>query len=351
MKKGKSFKSILTLALACSFYLLLEESIADQPSNSLEFSIPVEIEDGELAEMRGRYASSGQVVYFGVQMTSQWSTSSGQNLGVGMSMGVPIRKIYEGVSKPEFINKITYSGTRQNDDVEKDRQQRSGDNSQIRAAQQQVGRVRAVDNIANDGGSVRVRQEPQQFEARESGLDSASPNNSTVRVDGFKQGKGVVQRIHVAGVGNRIDNSADMDIKVHASDDLDNLDGSASQFQSIPEGPLNDSDTVVLNGFAGVSGTQTVVTESGAVLTSHVKDNGLGISIEIPGQGKITQQVGGGNLNEFIGILQSVQLTGDLQRIQNLLDVQAVFQAPKDFVPKQHLAPALKSLRYLPLTR
>ena len=52
------------------------------------FRNAVEISDLELGIQRGRYVGRGQIMYFGVEMNTQWSTASGQVYRAGLNFGV-----------------------------------------------------------------------------------------------------------------------------------------------------------------------------------------------------------------------------------------------------------------------
>jgi hypothetical protein len=148
-----------------------------------------------------------------------------------------------------------------------------------------------------------------------------------------------------------------MDIDVESSEDagqhfatspVDLVSESAFEEESLaPANSTLQIDDDVIQG----PGTQTMVTESGAVISTRVERSGLGMSIEVPGKGRVVQQIAGGGLDEIKGILQNVQLTGDLEQIQNMLDIQAVFEPPKGFHSDPRLGDALRSLINLQLNR
>lgn len=52
------------------------------------FKTAVEVSDEELANMRGRFASRGRVVYFGVEMYTEWETAKGKVYTSGLDLSV-----------------------------------------------------------------------------------------------------------------------------------------------------------------------------------------------------------------------------------------------------------------------
>lgn len=45
-----------------------------------------QLSDAELAQMRGRFVDNGQIMFFGVQMSSEWRTSAGEQLMAGATL-------------------------------------------------------------------------------------------------------------------------------------------------------------------------------------------------------------------------------------------------------------------------
>ncbi|QVW25942.1 hypothetical protein KJF94_10530 [Pseudomonas hormoni] len=58
---------------------------------------PIELNDQELASLRGRYVMPGRIVSFGIVMTSTWQNSSGQVIGATSSM-----QIQQTTIQPQF---------------------------------------------------------------------------------------------------------------------------------------------------------------------------------------------------------------------------------------------------------
>lgn len=50
-----------------------------------------QLSDAELAQMRGRFVDKGQVMFFGVRMSSEWQTSAGERLMAGATLHGDLR--------------------------------------------------------------------------------------------------------------------------------------------------------------------------------------------------------------------------------------------------------------------
>src|SRR5207253_9698316 len=62
---------------------------------------PIELNDQELATLRGRYVMPGRIISFGIVMTSTWQNASGDVIGATSSM-----QIQESTIKPQFYVSI-----------------------------------------------------------------------------------------------------------------------------------------------------------------------------------------------------------------------------------------------------
>ena len=58
---------------------------------------PIEINDNELSQLRGRYVMPGRIISFGIVMSSTWRNASGDLIGASTSM-----QIQAATVKPEF---------------------------------------------------------------------------------------------------------------------------------------------------------------------------------------------------------------------------------------------------------
>ncbi len=55
------------------------------------FNSMQEVSDNDLGHMRGKFASNNQVLYFGVEMISQWETSTGSVITAGANLNIDFR--------------------------------------------------------------------------------------------------------------------------------------------------------------------------------------------------------------------------------------------------------------------
>lgn len=81
-------KTPIWLAVACL--------AASLPTHAQTFK-PIELNDQELAILRGRYVMPGRVVSFGIVMTSAWQNANGEVIGATSSM-----QIQQSTIKPQF---------------------------------------------------------------------------------------------------------------------------------------------------------------------------------------------------------------------------------------------------------
>lgn len=64
---------------------------AGLPPNLEVFNGMQEVSDNDLGHMRGKFASNNQVLYFGVEMISQWETSTGSVIKAGANLNIDFR--------------------------------------------------------------------------------------------------------------------------------------------------------------------------------------------------------------------------------------------------------------------
>src|SRR5690606_26246896 len=68
--------------LAAWMMALSVPASADNPFRAAE------LDDDELAQLRGRYVMPGRIIHFGVTMSSIWENSAGQTIGAGVTFQV-----------------------------------------------------------------------------------------------------------------------------------------------------------------------------------------------------------------------------------------------------------------------
>lgn len=90
-------KTPIWLAVACL--------AASLPSQAQMFK-PIELNDQELAALRGRYVMPGRIISFGIVMTSAWQNANGEVIGATTSM-----QVQQSTIKPQFyVSLIDQSG-------------------------------------------------------------------------------------------------------------------------------------------------------------------------------------------------------------------------------------------------
>lgn len=91
-------KTPIWLAVACL--------AASLPTHAETFK-PIELNDQELASLRGRFVMPGRIISFGIAMTSTWQNANGEVIGATSSM-----QIQQSTIQPEFyVSKIDEKGT------------------------------------------------------------------------------------------------------------------------------------------------------------------------------------------------------------------------------------------------
>ena len=91
-------KTPIWLAVACL--------AASLPTHAETFK-PIELNDQELASLRGRFVMPGRIISFGIAMTSSWQNANGEVIGATSSM-----QIQQSTIQPQFyVSKIDEKGT------------------------------------------------------------------------------------------------------------------------------------------------------------------------------------------------------------------------------------------------
>lgn len=65
---------------------LMAGSVQAEVSDFATFSEERQLSDAELAQLRGRFVDKGKIMFFGVQMSSEWRTSAGEHLMAGSTL-------------------------------------------------------------------------------------------------------------------------------------------------------------------------------------------------------------------------------------------------------------------------
>ncbi|MDP2101306.1 MAG: hypothetical protein Q8J59_08795 [Methylotenera sp.] len=231
----KSHPKKLALALA-GMVAFSPMANAALPPNIDVFNNIQEVSDGDLGHMRGKFASNNQVMYFGIEMVSQWQTPTGNLVTAGANLNIDFQ-VNGSTPTVQYVPTVTIVSQGQD------------------AASAQNGSTNSV-----SGGA---------------GLANVS---------------GVSQSIQVAGQSNSINNGIDMQVNISSSAQAGGLVSSALQ---------------------GHAGSVSANADDGTVATVTLSHNSIGVSVVVPGQGQVLQQI----RNQ--GMFQSARIGGDLNQIHN----------------------------------
>jgi len=194
------------------------------------FGLPRDAEivpDVTLENLRGRFMSRGKLIYFGVEMLTQWRTADGRVITAGLEIGTNLHRHKKHGSR---------------------------DHSKSRRHRPTI-TFRPVVNITN-------------YDASHHQGGSDHENGNSVSGDGLDNVTGVTQSIRVAGNSNHIRNDINMIItEGNEPHDEDHDHGS----YRIPTRHLSDDD--------------------GVTVTAGRLGDALGIDITIPGQGSVQQLI------------------------------------------------------------
>lgn len=293
MKAGTRYL-LMTLAVST----LAGAARADAPQEFRVFRGLREVPDHALDQMRGRFITDSGIISFGIAMESQWRTSSGEVYGAGLELQLASRSgpILGGPSTPEVSFRPSFT---------------------LVSSQDKVASVQAAPGFSTSS-------QPLQD----------SGGNASVGGNGLLNVTGVTQGIHVAADANRVNNNLSLDIILKPGQAKPETQPvalatvSSTQSQGTPAagslpggtGAVNASAAIaegVTNaGLLGSGETLIVTTDQGVKLSSGIGGGGAIVAIELPGQGRILQSIGGG-LFSATGIRQNAEVVSQLNAIQN----------------------------------
>lgn len=235
------------------------------------------IADDDLAEMRGRYVQAGQVRYFGFQMYSLWQAGDGMWVSAGLNFSFNPGP-GDGAAGPAEPPKLV---------------------------------------------ATYVYSCPSCPASDSAPADTAIPVIGTVGPGAIGQTKGTVQTITLSGDDNRTRNDMRLNIVRDAAP------GSVIA----PAGPAGVAQNI--------AGTTVISFPTGGALRFLVGENALGIAIDRPGQGSLTQEIRGSGPGH---IAQHIDLTSDRNRVTNVMSLDFVLgsMASRGAVD---LGPALDAVR------
>ncbi len=169
MKRVNS--SVLVLAInALPTTLALASQLAPEEQ---AFKGRTELSDTSLSNMRGSFISADQILYFGVEMYTQWHTSSGDTYGASLNIGIdrstnkvrPTITVISNVNGPNGSNGTAGSSSRQPS---------GGGLNQVQGVSQVVQTTGNRNGVSNNIGIDVSTQRPTMV-----GASDPSPGNRT----------------------------------------------------------------------------------------------------------------------------------------------------------------------------
>ncbi len=232
----------LTLALACMIAFSPVANAALPPDLEI-FNGMKEVSDTELGHMRGKFASNNQVLYFGVQVISNWQTAAGNVITAGANLNIDFRANPSGTPTVQYVP------------------------------------------------TVSIAQQSQNLPPIE-----ANGSNNVSGGAGLANVSGVSQNIQVAGQSNRILNGIDMQVEL----------SSATQGGSIANAIQGQAGSISASGNDGTLATVTLSNNSVGVnvtvpgqgqVLQEIRNQGMFQSVRIGGDlnqihNAITMQIG-----------------------------------------------------------
>jgi len=156
-------------------------------------------------------------------------------------------------------------------------------------------------NVSLNQGSFRpqltlYRVLPETGSTAETEASQAATGNGIVVNNSLDNVNGLLQNIQVAGDSNSVLN----DVTWNVTD------------QPIDE-PAANIEQISLNG------TQTIEGTGGTYTELEVSNGKIGYMLTVPNQGQVRQSIGSGSMR---GLVQSTQLTGNVNRVYNQMRLQ-----------------------------
>lgn len=146
-------KTALVLALAGATMALAPPGRAAgaEGLDAFEGLLPADaspIADAELARMHGRFVTAGQVMYFGIEMVSEWSTAAGDSVTAGLNLAMDFSSRQPQVSYRPTVHVLPRQGA----DPLANPQGEAGIHNQGLAGTTGLGQIIQV---TGDGNSIR----------------------------------------------------------------------------------------------------------------------------------------------------------------------------------------------------
>jgi len=259
-----------TLALALAGIMAFAPIVNAAPLPSSEFSAyndMEEISDGDLANMRGKFIGNNQVLYFGIDLVSQWQTPGGNLVTASATLNIDfsddpntpkveyvptISIVVKDAAPAQTGNTNTVAGGAGLTNV-------SGASQVIQVAGQsnsiQNGMTIKVDyTTAGQGGSINSAAQGQAGSISDTAADGTlatvtlSNNSLGVNITSPGQGEvlqqirnqGLFQSARIGGDYNQIHNSMRMSVGMNSAVSGSNIAGASAAIESLRSLPQNN---------------------------------------------------------------------------------------------------------------
>lgn len=156
----------LVLAALASASLLAPVSQA-AVSDFSGFESERQLSDAELAQMRGRFVDKGQVMFFGVRMSSEWQTSAGERLIAGATLHGDLRGARPTASFEPHLSVGAVKGMKG-----------AGSSNGAEVRDSGTGNARGVVQTIQAGGNFNVAANEMQIDILDAAGHSISVGNS-----------------------------------------------------------------------------------------------------------------------------------------------------------------------------
>ncbi len=252
--------------------ILTFSSLANAAIPNIEvFNGLTELSDSDLENMRGRFASNNQVLYFGVEMISQWQTQSGQLATAAANLTIDFRNNHTDQPTVQFVPTVS------------------------------------IEN-----------QTPVVINS-----DSNQPilvGNNNLGSGGVANVSGVSQNIQVAGQSNKIENGINMQVEFMSSQNSGSISTAVQSKAGSLSATTSDGTSAMVTIANNSIGVMIQMPEQGQVL-QQIRNQGMLQSAFIGGdlnriQNTIIMRIGlnSASGNNFGSGYNAIQSLKDLQR-------------------------------------
>lgn len=219
-------KLALTLAGILAFVPVAQAGL---PPDLAVFGQMHEVSDSDLQHMRGKFASNNHVLYFGVEMVSQWQTPAGNLVTAGANLDIDLRGNNGNTPTVHYTPTVT------------------------------------------------IEQHGQGAVASQSGGSNGVSGGA-----GLANVSGVSQSIQVAGQSNKIQNGIDMQVDLTSGTQGGSISNAAGSQAGVVSAAGNDGTVATVTLANNSIGVDITVPGQGQVL-QQIRDQGMFQSARIGG--------------------------------------------------------------------